>query len=74
MFGTPLQLRGQTGIRIGGGWVQAFYLGKPIAGLSFATAKWYDDSGKSWLRQVVSVRWGGLVAQAVEQGGVVVDE
>jgi hypothetical protein len=62
-----------TGIKIGHGWVQAFYEGQPIAGLTFEQATKTEDRGKRWTYAAVTRHWGQQVADLVLAGGVIVE-
>lgn len=71
---TPLRLRGPTGIRVGKGWVKAYVVGVPIAGLTYGEADKYDDGGRRWLLSAVRQKWSPSLAEAIDAGGIKVDE
>lgn len=63
-----------SGIRVGKGWVQAFYSGSPIAGLSYKEANAYKDGGRRWLYSVISNHWSPSIADVVLGSGVTLDK
>ena len=67
------RLRGPTGFRIGHGWVLAYFVGVPIAGMSYRNAVSLPDSGKSWILRSIAQHWGQDVAYCIQESPLVVE-